>query len=75
MVEFHEGRHTQLQEKLNEVQLKLHSANLKVVDLEKRLKMHRAKEDINLIEKLREELKVSKDNEKKAIHEKSIFQR
>lgn len=75
LLEFHEGRYTQLQEKLNEIQLELHSANLKVVDLEKRLKMHRAKEDINLIEKLREELKVSKDNEKKAIHEKSIFQR
>lgn len=75
LVEYHEDRYAQLQEKLNEVQLELCSANLKVVDLEKRLEMHRAKEDIDLIEKLREELKVSKDNEKKAIHEKSIFQR
>lgn len=75
LVEFHEDRYAQLEEKLNEALLELQSVNARSIDLEKRLKMHRAKEDIEMIEKLSKELTVSRENEKKAIHEKNIFQR
>ena len=75
LVEFHEDRYAQLEEQLNEALLELQGVNVRSIDLEKRLKMHRAQEDIEMIEKLKEELTTAKDNEKKAIHEKSIFQR